>query len=240
MDSSIIMSRPVNGQNYDSFMFAQYFNVTVDGAAAPDEVTLAAIAAINALPDLVSLADKGLVAAARAAYDKIALLEQRALVYNYAKLQEAEKRIANLEYLENGDPAPEPTPEPTPDPMTTAEILCIVFGSLLVVSIAALIVLLVLLRKKNKGTPPSSPEEEDLPEGEAAEENDAESADAEVEDTPCEASDDEGEETPEDEPESTETTEQTDATAPSPADAGEAASENDNSEEKSDDPSERA
>jgi len=172
VDSSIIMSRPVNGQNYDSFIFQQYFNAVIDGSSAPDEVTLAAIAAINALPDVVSLADKALVAAARAAYDKIALLEQRALVSNYAKLQEAEKRIANLEYLENGEPTPEPEPPVQKDPMTTAEILCIVFGSLFLVSAVAVIVLLVLLRKKNKPqTPPSSPEDGETPEKEASEES---------------------------------------------------------------------
>ena len=80
----------------------QYFGTVVDGAAAADDVTLAAIAAINALPETVSLADKPLVVAAREAYNKISTIEQRALVTNYAKLEKAEKRIQDLEYLENG------------------------------------------------------------------------------------------------------------------------------------------
>ena len=98
-----VMVRPVNGKQYDSFIFGRYFSTVVDGAAAADDVTLAAIAAINALPETVSLADKPLVVAAREAYNKISTIEQRALVTNYAKLEQAEKRIKDLEYLESGD-----------------------------------------------------------------------------------------------------------------------------------------
>ncbi len=240
VDSSVVMSRPVNGRNYDSFIFAQYFNVTVDGAAAPDDVTLAAIAAINALPDVVSLADKALVAAARAAYDKIALLEQRALVTNYTKLQEAEKRIANLEFLENGEPAPEPEPPAEKTPLTTAEILCIVFGALFLVSAVAAIVLLILLRKKNKPkTPPTSPEDGENAENAENSENSENEAEAtEEEEKPAEEAD--AEVSSEDEPQAEEPNEQEDATDPSPADAGEEASADENSEQKSDAPSERA
>ena len=101
-DGDLVIIRPVNGRQYDSFIWGQYFATVVDGAAAADEVTLAAIAAIDALPDTVSLADKPLVVAAREAYDKISTIEQRALVTNYSKLEQAEKRIKDLEYLENG------------------------------------------------------------------------------------------------------------------------------------------
>jgi hypothetical protein len=97
------MIRPANGKQYDSFIWGQYFATVVNGAAAADEVTLAAIAAIDALPETVSLEDKALVLAAREAYNKISTLEQRALVTNYAKLEKAEKRIQDLEYLESGD-----------------------------------------------------------------------------------------------------------------------------------------
>lgn len=102
-EGDLVMVRPVNGKQYDSFIFAQYFNTVVDGAAAADEVTLAAIAAIDRLPETVSLADKPLVLAAREAYNKISTIEQRALVTNYSKLEQAEKRIKDLEYLESGD-----------------------------------------------------------------------------------------------------------------------------------------
>jgi hypothetical protein len=102
-DGDLVMIRPANGKQYDSFIWGQYFATVVDGAAAADEVTLAAIAAIDALPETVSLEDKALVEAAREAYNKISTLEQRALVTNYSKLEKAEKRIQDLEYLESGD-----------------------------------------------------------------------------------------------------------------------------------------
>ncbi len=102
-DGNLVMIRPSNGQQYDSFIFGQYFSTVIDGAAAADDITLAAIAAIDRLPETVSLADKPLVVAAREAYDKISTLEQRALVTNYAKLETAEKRIRDLEFLESGD-----------------------------------------------------------------------------------------------------------------------------------------
>lgn len=99
----LVLVCPSNGRQYDSFILAQYFGTYVDGAAAADDVTLAAIAAIDRLPDPVSLSDKPLVIAAREAYNKISTLEQRALVTNYQKLEAAEKRIIDLEYLEKGD-----------------------------------------------------------------------------------------------------------------------------------------
>ncbi len=102
-EGDLVMVRPVNGKQYDSFVWGQYFSTVVDGAAAADETTLAAISAINALPDTVSLSDKPLVMAAREAYDRISTKEQQSLVTNIAKLEQAEKRIKDLEYLENGD-----------------------------------------------------------------------------------------------------------------------------------------
>ncbi len=99
----LVLVRPSNGQQYDSFIMGQYFSTFVDGAAAADDITLAAIAAIDALPETVSLADKPLVIAAREAYDKISTIEQRALVTNYSKLEAAEKRIKDLEFLANGE-----------------------------------------------------------------------------------------------------------------------------------------
>ncbi len=103
INSGIVMVRPVNGKNYSSFVFGQYFNTVIDGAAAADEITLAAIKAIKLLPETVSLTDKALVEAARATYDLISTLEQKALVTNYNLLTQAEKRISDLEYLANSD-----------------------------------------------------------------------------------------------------------------------------------------
>ena len=91
---NLIMVAPSNGVYYDSFIFSQYFSSTIDGAVAADSVTLAAIAAINALPDRVTLEDEPLVIAARAAYNKISSVEQQALVTEYLqKLVTAENLI---------------------------------------------------------------------------------------------------------------------------------------------------
>ena len=96
VEDKLTMVRPVNGQNYDSFVMSQYFDMTINGPAAPDDTSLAAIAAIKAIPERVSLSDIDLVEAARAAYTKIATLEQQALVTNYADLISAEQRILAL------------------------------------------------------------------------------------------------------------------------------------------------
>ncbi|MBQ9700629.1 MAG: leucine-rich repeat domain-containing protein, partial [Lachnospiraceae bacterium] len=96
VEDKMIMIRPVNGQNYDSYVLAQYFDITMDGATAADDITLAAIKAIKAIPSRVSYEDRALVEAARAAYNKIATTEQQALVTNYADLITAEQRIKAL------------------------------------------------------------------------------------------------------------------------------------------------
>ena len=66
-------------------------------------MTLAAIKAISAIPERVTYEDKALVEAARAAYDKIATLEQQALVHNYSDLISAEQRIIALTPTEGED-----------------------------------------------------------------------------------------------------------------------------------------
>ncbi len=96
VEDKLMMIKPVNGQCYDSYVMAQYFDVGFDGAAAADDTTIAAINAINAIPDKVMYDDKDLVEAARAAYNKIATTEQQALVTNYSNLVSAEQRIIAL------------------------------------------------------------------------------------------------------------------------------------------------
>ena len=105
VDNKLTMVRPVNGQYYGTYIMDQYFDLTIDGAAGADDVTLAAIAAINAIPERVTYEHKSIVEAARAAYNKVATKEQQALVTNYDKLISAEQRITALT----------PTPEAEPD-----------------------------------------------------------------------------------------------------------------------------
>ena len=96
----LTMVRPVNGKNYDSYILGQYFDITLSGPAAADDTTLAAIRAIQALPERVAYEDKALVEAAREAYSRIATTEQQALVTNYSALISAEQRILALTPVE--------------------------------------------------------------------------------------------------------------------------------------------
>ncbi len=95
--NKLTMVRPVNGEGYDSYICNQYFDLTIDGPAAPDETAVDAINAIKAIPERVAYKDKAQVEAARTAYGKIATTEQQALVTNYADLVSAEQRIKALD-----------------------------------------------------------------------------------------------------------------------------------------------
>ncbi len=97
VENKLTMVRPVNGVGYDSFICNQYFDLSIDGPAAPDEVAVEAISAIKAIPERVNADDKALVDNARAAYNKIATTEQLALVTNYADLVSAEQRLKALD-----------------------------------------------------------------------------------------------------------------------------------------------
>ena len=125
VEDKLTMVRPVNGKNYDSYIYSQYFDMTIDGAQAPDKAALAAIKLINALPERVSYEDKAMVEAAREAYNKIATFEQMAQVTNYATLVSAEQRIIALtpedERAETQTPAEETTSEDTTAPVETPE-----------------------------------------------------------------------------------------------------------------------
>ncbi|MBE6618622.1 MAG: hypothetical protein E7626_02410 [Ruminococcaceae bacterium] len=113
INGGLTMVRPANGQFYDTFIYGQYFTTKFDGASAADKITLDAIAAINKIPEKVSLSDKATVLAAKEAYDKIATYEQLALVGDAltSKLTQAEKRIRDLEYLANQGGNTETPPE---------------------------------------------------------------------------------------------------------------------------------
>ena len=119
VDKTIVMVKPVNGQNYDSFIFSKYFAATVEGNSAPMEGTVKVIAMIEALPARITLEHKDLVAATRAAFDEIASFDQKSLVSNVSKLTAAEAMIAYLEYeagLGNNEPVEKPD-----DPIATKD-----------------------------------------------------------------------------------------------------------------------
>jgi hypothetical protein len=153
------MVRPSNGLNYDTFILGTYFSTVVDGKPAADAITLEAIALINQLPENVSLEDEALVILARRAYDRVANNEQRALVTEYAKLTKAEKRIADLKYLENENTPVEPPVEDDPPVDNTDEtpvfvIILIVVGSLVGVALIAggVIFTVITVRRKKSAT----------------------------------------------------------------------------------------
>ncbi len=151
IENRITMVYPANGKNYDSFIFGNYFDTNVLGAAAADDITLGAIELIEKLPETVSLDDRAAVEAARAAYDAISTIEQRALVTNYQKLTEAEARIEKLltlENTENTEPPAVTDPEPGLD-LTTIIIIAVTAAVALAV-VAIIIADFVKLRKKNK------------------------------------------------------------------------------------------
>ena len=144
------MVRPTNGQYYDSFVLGQYFDTVVLGAAAADDITLAAIALIDSLPETVSLDDRALVEEARAAYDAISTIEQRALVTNYAKLTEAEDRIENLLTLEQPEDTTPPTDEEEKDDGKLRTVILISLASVIVAAAVCIIVIDGIHTRKNK------------------------------------------------------------------------------------------
>ncbi len=120
VEDKLVMVKPVNGKGYDSFICGQYFDLTIDGPAAPDDSAVAAISAIKAIPERVTYDHKGLVDDARAAYEKIATIDQKALVINYADLVSAEQRIKALAPAD-GSEAPADTAETPADDAETNE-----------------------------------------------------------------------------------------------------------------------
>ena len=144
VDNKIIMTRPANGRNYDSFIFSQYFGIVIDGENAPNQATLNAINAILSLPnkDDIKLSDKALVESARNAYSQVASTTQQGIIIDggyYDILVGAEKKIENLEYLQNQGgsddtdtdtdvtpPENEPTEEPKKNTGKTVAIVILV------------------------------------------------------------------------------------------------------------------
>ncbi|MBO5240056.1 MAG: leucine-rich repeat protein [Clostridia bacterium] len=109
---NLAMVVPANGQNYDSFIFGQYFSTTVAGSNAATQDTINVIGLINALPERITLSCESAIVAARNAYDSLASLEQKALVTNYTVLTNAESTLAYLKSREEQSTPGEPDPKP--------------------------------------------------------------------------------------------------------------------------------
>ncbi len=155
VENKLTLVRPVNGKGYESFIWQQYFDLTVNGAAAPDDTTMAAIAAIDAIGEKVSYENRHLVENARAAYAKIATLEQQALVTNYSALVSAEQRITAL------TPVEEPGTEPEPETPASADAGRYLAAIVLLGCGGAGIALMGKKRKKEKAIPEASQDAEE-------------------------------------------------------------------------------
>jgi len=150
MEEKLMMIRPVNGQGYDSFVLQQYFDITLDGAQAADKHTLDTIWAIKQIPERVTYAQKDIVENARAMYNKIATLQQQALVTNYADLVSAEQRILSLTPQEE-EVEPEPVVEEK-QKNTAAAVLGWSLLSLVLLSLVAVPVYALIKSKKDKAS----------------------------------------------------------------------------------------
>ena len=163
VENKLIMVRPTNGQHYDTYIMSQYFDMglVLDGAAAADATTQAFIAAVQALPNPVTLNDEAAVIAARAMYNKIANLEQQALASDaYATLLTAEQRIAKLkESGANNDD--EQTENPDVDEPVDGTV--IVIAIVAVIAIGGVMVLILNLRAKKAAKAAAAAEEEEEP-----------------------------------------------------------------------------
>ena len=163
VENKILMVRPANGQDYDTYIMGQYFELgmMVDGSAAADKNTQAFIDAINRLPNPVGLADEEAVIAARALYNKITNLEQQALAADaYALLQSAEQRIAKLKETpaEPEEPGTETPDDQAKEPVGNMTIV-IVLVALVVVAVAVVVVLNLLAKKKEKAAAAATEEQ---------------------------------------------------------------------------------
>lgn len=137
VEDKIMMVHPVNGVQYDSFILNQYFDMSVNGAQAPQKLTLQTIAAIKAIPERVTYEQRAIVENARNLYNQIGTLEQQALVTNYADLVTAEQRIKALTPQEEEQPAQEEVKDEN-----GLTVILIVVGIVLLGGIAAAIFVL--------------------------------------------------------------------------------------------------
>lgn len=149
---TLVLVSPTNGTGYENFIWDQYFDVRVAGAATPDMTTVVAIAAINKIPTNISLEDEATIVAARAAYNAITSDEQRALVTNYTTLMGAENTLKYLKENNEGEiiiPEDPPTPsDPVVNPVGTYVAIGILVA-IMVGLIVAVVIVRFLPKKQN-------------------------------------------------------------------------------------------
>ena len=132
---NLVMVKPVNGENYDSFILSKYFGTVVNGHTAATEATLNVIALINALPKDIDLSHKAIVDKASTAYKNLSI-DQQALIkdVNYDKLDSA---MSMIKYLEDNK-AIDPPVTDDPVDVTTQDVASLVTIILLSVAVVGL------------------------------------------------------------------------------------------------------
>ena len=154
---------PKNGAGYDSYLFANYLgsftrseqNSMTDGTAVLNE-------SISALPDVITLADAETVDYLERVYNATSA-DQKAFVENYAKLQRAIAEIKRLRAEQKGDETPDNPENPeNPDQkngLSTAAIVLIAVGSVVVLAGVGAAVWFFVIRKPKQGSDPSEKQE---------------------------------------------------------------------------------
>ncbi|MBR4237449.1 leucine-rich repeat protein [bacterium] len=148
----LIMVRPKNGQNYDSFIFDQYFSTKVDGVYAPTINTLNIITQIDNLPVNVTLNDEAQIVAARQAYDSLTSEEQKSLISNYENLVRAESTLAYLKSREETPVDPTDPTEPTEPSKFAIFMKNNMYGFILsgIIAIGFTVALVLVIKKKKR------------------------------------------------------------------------------------------
>ncbi len=181
VEDKLLMVRPSNGQNYETYMFGQYFDLIVDGAAAKDDNSVAFIAAVKKIPALqqLTLDHKGLVDAAVAAYNKIGTNEQKHLVRDaYDTMLKAKNRIDQL--LAEQAPAEPPVETPAAD---NGWITILIIVLVVVVLAGAGVFVYFFLKKRNAAAVAEGEETPEAEEAEGAQEAEEAEEVAEAEET---------------------------------------------------------
>ena len=154
---------PKNGAGYDSYLFANYLgsftkseqNSMTDGTAVLNE-------SISALPDVITLADAETVDYLERVYNATSA-DQKAFVENYAKLQRAIAEIKRLRAEQKGDETPDNPENPeNPDQkngLSTAAIVLIAVGAVVVLAGVGAAVWFFVIRKPKQGSDPSEKQE---------------------------------------------------------------------------------
>ncbi len=140
--NNLVVVRPANGQNYDTFIMSQYFKSAIMGNNAASDRTLEVIALIDALPEEITLDSKEAVAAARNAYDNLSD-DQKELVTNYVKLTESELKLEQLKNTEGGE-----TTESKGVSVAVA-VIGYVLAGVIAIAFAAFVAVILLKKKKS-------------------------------------------------------------------------------------------